>query len=306
MRIFILILFAMALPACGYDNTRYADPEDGPNNVVYQFIDAETMKPIQGAYVNPIWMKPTPSGKIGSPGCVRAALLRSDADGWVRMKGPKGGILANINFMVPGYDSFNYKYALPDSNHVLHMIEAQKITVERYPAWAKNLEQLGYHYEAVSLAGSAGYYKSFSIGDFKDSQSDLEKPQIYFIKHRSFPSDPSLSIFGRINQCGDEGVNIGMDYEAIKETSMQRAIIYSNVLCDEKWDTATGVQPFGALTTAMWLIEEPMNLAIASSKLATLLPNYPKVAMASSSRAFTAEERTKFCAWIQPYVEKYR
>lgn len=304
MRIFLLIAVILCGQACSFDRTKYADPDDGPDNVVYQFIDAETMKPIQGAYVNPIWMKPTPSGKVGSPGCVRAALLRSDANGWVRMKGPKGGILGNINFMVPGYDHFKYQYETPDKQHVLNIIRVDRDDVKQYPAWAKNLENLGYYYDSRRWS----YVKIFPVDGFKDNLSDRKMPQIYFVRNRAFPGDTMLSIFGQVNQCGNGGgEDIGMDDKTANETNTRRGIIQANQLCDEKWDTAAGYQPYGALATALWLVADPMDLVSASSELAEHVPSYPKVVTAAfAGRVFTKTERLQFCAWIKPYVEKYQ
>ena len=303
MRLFLLIILSFALPACSYDHTRYGDPDDGPDNVVYQFIDAETMKPIQGAYVNPIWMKPTPAGKVGSPGCIRAALLRSDANGWVRMKGPKGGILSNINYMVPGYDFFDYKYKNPDDQHVLNFLRAEKSEVTRYPAWAKSLEDLGYTYGYGSYWI---YYKSFPITGFKDNQSAIKKPQTYFIKHRALPNDSVLSTFISVDRCGPEGENINLDTATLKEVNAQRGRISANVLCDEKWDTAAGPQPYGELEVALWLVDTPQNASLAREKFTIELPDYPKILSPQWGRSFTKRERLVFCKWIRPFSEKYQ
>ena len=304
MRVFLSIFVILCGQACSYDHTKYADKDDGPDNVVYQFIDAETMKPIQGAYVNPIWMKPTPSGKLGSPGCVRAALLRSDANGWVRMKGPKGGILGNINFMVQGYDNFSYQYQTPDKQHVLHILPIARNYMTQYPAWVKNLESLGYKNDSQHWR----FIKAFPIAGFKDNQSELKKPQIYFIKHRAFPSDSAVSTFMQVNRCGNGGgVDIGLDDKTANETNTRRGIIEANLLCDEKWDTATGYQPYGALATALWLVDDPMNLVSASSELTEHVPSYPKVVTAAfAGRVFTKTERIQFCTWIKPYMDKYQ
>jgi hypothetical protein len=302
MRIFLLIILMISLPACSYDHSRYADPDDGSENVVYQFIDAETMKPIQGAYVNAVWVKPTPAGKVGSPGCVRAALLRSDANGWVRMKGPKGAVLDRNDFMVPEYEFFTYSYKFPDENYVTHNIRAD--SAKLYPAWTKRLEQLGYVF-GMTQHPYYVYYKKFPIKGFVDNVGYIKYPQRYFIKYRSFPDDTNYNITNVANSCGSEGENIGLSDLERAETGTRRGLLRAQILCDQKWDTSTGGMG-NALSTSFWLIESPKNESIVREKFSALLPDYPKILSAQWGRPFTKSERLTYCAWIEPYVRHYQ
>jgi hypothetical protein len=298
---FILALLTFSLPACSYDHSKYADPDDGSENVVYQFIDAETMKPIQGAYVNAVWVKPTPAGKVGSPGCVRAALLRSDANGWVRMKGPKGAVLDRDSFMVPEYEFFQYAYQAPDNNHVTHYVRGDPTMTKFFPAWVKNLEQLGYVY-GQSVERNV-YIKSFPIAGFIDNVSDIKYPQRYFIKYRSFPFDTTYGLANISYSCGPEGENIGLSEAEVAETGTRRGLLQAEILCDEKWDTATAMPEY-SIAKALWMVLPQSRAAEAWSQFKLAVPTYNGTY--EGGKAFTRNERLQFCSWIKPYIEKYQ
>ena len=302
MRIFLLIAVMLSFPACSYDHIKYADPDDGSENIVYQFIDAETMKPIQGAYVNAVWVKPTPAGKVGSPGCVRAALLRSDANGWVRMKGPKGAVLDRNNFMVPGYEYFMYDYKAPDNLHVRHYVRGDPTMTKFYPAWKKQLEQLGYVY-GHSVHGNV-YVKSFPIIGFVDNVSDTKYPQRYFVKYRSFPGDTTDGISNVANSCGAEGENIGLSDAERAETGTRRGLLQAQILCDEKWDTSTAMLLDYDIGKALWIVLPAEKAPDAWAQFKLAVPSYHGTY--ESGKTLTQIERLQFCRWIQPFVEKYK
>lgn len=287
--------------ACSAGFRPSSESRYGLDDVLFQFIDAETMKPIEGVYVNPVWVIPTPPGKVRGARCVRAALLRSDTQGWVRMKRPAKAVIDNVNFMVPGYESFTYRFRVPDQHHVMHIIPAEPSDIVDYPAWAENLQALGYHYNEPSAASRAGFYKAFPVAGFVDNTSEQYPPQLYYIKRRSPPSSENLSVFTRVDECGKDGEDIGLG-EAAAEANKQRALIYLDDLCDTKWDTAKGRQRFGALFIALWLVGPPDDANLASKLLAGQLPEYPEVVVPSAGRAFTQSERLRFCAWMKPYA----
>jgi hypothetical protein len=301
---FILAFLTFAFPACSYENIKYADPDDGSENVVIQFIDVETMKPIQGAYVNAVWVTPTPAGKRGGSSCVQAALLRSDANGWVRMKGPPGAVLDRRDFMVPEYELFMYEYEKPDAEHVTHISRAEKAEVERYPAWAKNLEKMGYHYDSQPNQPYWGYYKAFPIGGFHDNYGDIQYPQRYFIKWRSLPSAVGQGIQNVANSCGPVGTNIGLNDAQRAETGTRRGLMHVKVLCDKKWDTAKGGLLSSAIMQALWLVRPPEEGIEAWKLFEQAVPSYKTAFGGAATIPFTPEQRIQFCGWIAPYAEK--
>ena len=300
---FALLFCLFSLVACASDY-KYADKDGGKNNVVMQFIDAETQKPIQGAYVNVLWLK---KGERNSQ-CIRAALLRSDVNGWVRMKGPtkpRDLYMTIPNIMVPGYERFQYEYKQPiDPEHVVHIIREEPSAAARYPAWAKNLEALGYVYKNIGKgAYYNGYYKTFSPENFRDNASDILYPQQYYVTYRAMPDNNVDGIRQVADGCGDEGENIGLSPAEKAETGTRRALLQVGRLCDEKWDTAEkGVMDLNALGNSLWLIRPPPENAWDQFK--KVLPNFPLDGL--EGRHFTKEERLAYCAWMQPFVEKYK
>ena len=280
MRFFLIVLFSI-ISGCSYSGMlRY--PNDSDDNLVeYQFIDADTMKPIQGAYVNAVWVS-----QDGSQ-CLQAALLRSDANGWVKMDGPKGAYQKIPRFMVPGYEAFSYLYKTPDAQHVSHMIRAEKREAIEYPAWEQNLLAIGYAFHTYDTRPSLGYYKKYSIAGFADPFAEPHVPKAYFVRWRSFPTNSSLSTFGRLESCGNSN-DVGFQGE---KTNAVRAKIQADVLCNDKWDSAIGRQGYGSLTTALWLVSNPTSTA-SWGQFAKAVPTYPPINGAEASRAFTKFEQT--------------
>jgi hypothetical protein len=298
MRVFLLIGLLL-FSACGASGTRH-NPNDPDGNLVeYQLIDADTMQAIQGAYVNAVWSFEGPAGKVRSSQCAQGALLRSDANGWVRMDGPKSSYVSSVDFMVPGYEAFSFLYKVPDAQHVSHMIRGEKRDAVQYPAWEQNLFNLGYSYHSYDTMPQLGYYKTYPIAGFADPFAAPRVPKAYFVKWRSFPTNSSLSTFGTVQGCGDT-TDVGFKDN---QTNLVRAKIQMEVLCDEKWDSAVGLQGYGSLTTALWLVTDPMDTA-SWQQFAATVPSYPPVVGAEASRSFTKDERLKFCTWIQPFSEK--
>jgi hypothetical protein len=181
-----------------------------PRDVEIQFIDAETMKPIQGAYSNPMWTRQIEAGKIGTE-CVQAALLISDKNGWVRMKAPKvnGAFLRPITVMVPGYEAFRFQWGTPqdaaaNTKYVTHLVAAEPQTVQKFVPWAKRLEALGYRHGHV--LGEWAYYKIFPNTGFANNfAANKALPQRYFVKYRSFPYEMLANIVPVCNVLREAG-----------------------------------------------------------------------------------------------------
>lgn len=300
----ILAVLLFSLVACseGFARRNSADP-DG-NLIDYQFIDADTMKPISGAYANIVWVTPTPPGKVNGSQCVRAALLRSDANGWVKMDGPKGSIIDLLNFMVPGYESLKLTYEL-EPMQTVHVLSVSHAEYAQFPAWAKALQGLGYQVIDIKENSNVLFRKNYDHVPKSNDPWTFTGAQRYFVKLRSFPSEAASSFPNIGNACGPEGENFGLSESERLETNTKRGLEAKSELCDEKWDGATGRQPYGELTTALWLVTDPMDTS-SWRQFASVVPSYPPVIGAEASRAFSKDERLKFCTWIQPYTEKLR
>jgi hypothetical protein len=303
MRIWILVS-CLLISACSAGGMR-RNPNDLDNNLVeYQFIDADTMKPIQGAYVNAVWVTPTPPGKVSGSECVQAALLRSDANGWVKLDGPKGTILDALNVLVPGYEVFPYLYAVPDAKHVSHFVRAEKFDIDHYPEWAKTLIEQGYSYHSYETRPYLGYYKSYPIAGFVDNQASPIIRQKYFARWHSFPHE----IYGNYpnvgNACGAGGVNIGLSQAERTDTDIQRALAAISLLCDKKWDSVVGEKALPAylIATALWVVRSPAAGQQAWAEFKNAVPSY--AGAYEGGRALSREERLAFCAWIRAYAEK--
>ena len=298
MRIFLIVLFSL-VSGCSYSGMP-RDPNDPDDNLVeYQFIDADTMKPIQGAYVNVVWVSPTPPGKVNGSECLQAVLLRSDANGWVKMDGPKGSIREVPWIMVPDYELFQYAYGVPDKDHVRHVVRAENYQLDRYPAWTQTLKDAGYEYFADFKHPYLGFYKAYPINGFADNTTRKPTPQRYFFKGRSLPGEEELTNVG--NACGPGGVNIGLSEAQRAETNTRRGIQQLRQVCDERWDATKGGYPQGvSISQALWLVEAPMENNRAWTKMLQIIPNY------DAARIMTKDERVAFCAWMQPFKEKYQ
>jgi hypothetical protein len=301
----LIVLFELILTSLGGCSDSFArrDLKDlDNNNVEYQFIDADTMRPIQGAYVNVVWVSSTPTGKVNGSKCLQAALLRSDADGWVRMDGPKDSIREVPWIMIPDYTFFRYLYEEPDKQHVLHVIRAGKAELDGYPAWVRNLEDLGYEYHADYHLPYPGFYKPFPISGFVNNTTGHRAPQQYYFRGRAFPGEEYLTNVG--HACGPEGRNIGLSDVERGETDIVRGLQRLKLICDERWDTNMGNYPSNSVAQALWLVEAPLENSKAWAQLREVVPTYTGNINYGSN--MTKAERIAFCAWMQPFAERYQ
>jgi hypothetical protein len=286
--------------AAGYRNPK--DPDD--NLVEYQFIDADTMKPIQGAYVNVVWMSPGVVGKVNGSKCLQAVLLRSDVNGWVRMDGPKGSYRVVPWIMVPGYEDLQLTYFVEPEVQT-HIISIYRRTYEDLRAWGDALQAMGY--KLIDLPGNTNvqFRKNFDYIPRSKSGRTFTGSQRYFVTNRSFPGAEALTNVA--NGCGSEGINIGLSEAERAETGTRRGIQQLKQVCDERWDTAKGGYPDQALAQALWLVEPPMQNTKAWERMRAAIPTYQvQLSAFSSPRKMTSTERIAFCAWMQPFAEKYQ
>jgi len=294
-RAFVFGLLAhLSLVSCASANRNPNDPDN--NLVEFQLIDADTMKPIQGAYVNAIWVSPTPAGKVNGSQCLQAALLRSDANGWVKMDGPKDSILEAPWIMVPGYESLRLTY-FEEPKEQVHIISMGRREYEGLEAWGRALQDKGY--ELIDLPGhsSIEFRKSFNNIPRVKSRWSFTGSQRYFVTNRSPPGIEYITNVA--NACGPEGINIGLSEAQRAETGIRRGLQQVNIICDERWDTAKGGYRQGvSVSQALWLVEDPMENSKAWARMLQIIPNY------DAARIMTRDERMAFCAWIQPFAEK--
>ena len=252
-----------------------------------------------------VWVTPTPPGNRNGSVCAQAALLRSDANGWVKMDGPKGTIIDYFQTMIPDYEPLKLIYEVEPSRHTVHQLNISWFEFSGLPAWSKSLRDLGYMQSALVQDRDVVFRKTFDHlpKTYGDPWSFTGK-QRYYVKLRSFPSEAASSISDFAQACGPEGVNFGLSQSTRIGTNPLRAKLKLKILCDERWDSATGRQAYGALTTALWLVGGPENFQNSTREFAERLPNYPKIDGPSADRAFTKTERLAFCAWLQPYADK--
>jgi hypothetical protein len=304
MRVFLLIGLLL-FSACGASSTRH-NPNDPDGNLVeYQFIDADTMKPIKDAYANVVWVTPTPPGKINGSKCVRAALLRSDANGWVKMDGPKGSIIDLLNLMVPGYEDLKLTYEL-EPTQTVHVLRVSHDEYERFPAWGKSLQSIGYQLIDIKENSDVVFRKNYNQLPKSNDAWSFTGAQRYFVKLRSFPSEAASSFPNIGNACGPEGENIGLSESQRLETGTRRGIAALDSLCDAKWDSVSAkiALPSYEIAKALWLVKPPADGLAAWAEFQKIVPTYQGVY--EGGPALNRDERLEFCSWMQPYAEKYR
>jgi hypothetical protein len=293
-----LVLLAILMSACSGGEARRSAIDRDESLIDYQFIDADTMKPIKGAYASVAWVS-----QDGSQ-CLKAALLRSDVNGRVKMDGPKGSYQRIPTFMVPGYQHLGLTFQL-EPTATVHKMSVYRQNYVQFPAWSKALRDMGYQVIDIPTNTSVEIRKNFNhIPVDRVGPGPSLGDKLYFVTLRALPGAGSNEMPNIHAPCGPGGENIGLSLSQQLATNTVRAVESTRILCDEKWDSATGRQPYGALTTALWLVGGPENFHAASREFARQLPNYPILEGPSSSRAFTKSERLAFCAWIQPYSEQ--
>lgn len=299
----LLGVFAyLSLVSCAVGYRNPADPDN--NSVEYQFIDADTMKPIQGAYVNVVWVTPTPPGKVNGSQCVQAALLRSDINGWVKMDGPKGSLLEVPWILVPDYEYLALTYRLEPKVESIHILSVFRADFERYPAWGDSLKQLGYTLINQPKASNVEFQKNFDHVPKSNDPRSFTGSQQYYVTHRSYPG--VAYIYNVANSCGPEGNNIGLSDTERAETGTRRALHHLKLVCDKRWDTATGKFPQSAMHQALWLVETPMENAKAWERIKEVIPTYQGTISDPASPNMTKAERMAFCTWMQPFADKYK
>lgn len=293
----VLPMVVLCFAACS--TTGIFDERDPGNNLIeYQFLNGDTMKPIAGVYVNAIWVTPTPPGMANGSQCVQAALLRSDASGWVRMDGPRGSILEVPRIFAPGHEPLSLSYELEPVEQSVHVLSVYRRVYDQYPAWGWALQEMGYQLIDRPENTNVQFRKNYDSIPKNRGRWFPAGAQRYYVSVRSYPGE--TSVVNVANMCGPEGRNIGLSDAARAETGTRRALHQLNLICDEKWDSALGDYPGHLLPQVLWLVEEPKDSQAAWEKLRSVLPSY------QGDSPMTRNERIVFCEWMRPYAEKYQ
>lgn len=277
------LLCAMCLFSC---------VEKPERDYAQRFIDADTNKPVEGVYVNVIWIKSFP-GKRGSE-CMQSALLRSGPDGWVRQVAPAEGSLANATIFAPGYEYMRYErqsFERRAEETVLNRLTAFRMH-EMYPAWTKTIEAMGYRYEKEH------YVREFVLKHDPDER--IQKQTIHLITRRSYPPDMASTTQGVLGGCEDPLRRVGLKDES-GEIRWQFQAEFIAMLCDERWDTAASAQP--ELLSTILTFADKNAQATVFEKFSAEFPDRVKTQF-EGQRPFSTAEREKFCSWIWQFKPK--
>ena len=272
----------------------------------WQFIDAETLKPIEGGWINFAWRgKPRSNG---TSSCPRGVLGRTGKDGWFRTtaKDPTWRVDPIPYYFVPGYENFEFAYGDPDPAHITAYVPYDVNLLGTMPTFEQHLRDMGYvyHQPLMSDRWSHHFTKIMPSLGFHELQGHKEIRQRYFIKYRSFPEyvEQNFSFMGK--QCDDEGSdNIGLEFERIKLTDRLRAISSTKYFCDPIWN---GVKrPVIDLTEWMrragWLFKDPYfvwkrNIEFMPDRYQNWSKHF------DHSKPLNQSEHASFCSWILPVV----
>jgi hypothetical protein len=271
----------------------------------FQLIDADTMKPIEGGWVNFIWYGGKLTGNVKSRPCVRAVLGRSDQNGWVRDTARESfwklDSLGHI--FVPGYEYFNYRYGEPDEQHVTAYVRMDKIEAGRFPAWEENLRKLGYTWKPHE------WTKVYPADGFRDTRYAPDDGRVYFVRYRSMPTqvEQNFPMVGTV--CDKPGAeNIGMGDERGREIDRLRASESLKYLCRADWLSLQPDRPIpwsSWIQRSLWLLPDQND---AQKQMHTRFPDFTKQPYWSdpmaSQRPFSRDEQSQFCEWLMPLIKQ--
>jgi hypothetical protein len=290
MKILFAILLTLTLNACA---------KAPPSLPVAQFqlIDADTMKPIEGGWINFPWHgKPS---KLGYSSCVRGVLGRTGPDGWFRDTARESFWKPDPipNIFIPGYEYFKYRYGEPDEQHVTAYVDMDRTEVGRYPAWEEKLKKLGYTWQPHE------WTKVYPATGFRDTRSAPDDDKIYFVRYRSLPYQVEQNFIYVGKVCSDPGSeNIGLESSIVKATDRMRAVESSKYFCREEWKTLN--TPFDVtnwFTRATWLLADPTK---AFDEVKSVLPDFTNNQNWTFryTRSLTADEHAAYCRWISSHL----
>jgi hypothetical protein len=270
----------------------------------FQLIDADTMKPIEGGWVNFIWYGKKLTGKVQSRPCVRAVLAKTGADGrfadtakesfWVPAPLP--------DIFVPGYEYLQYRYGDPDDQHVTLFVRMDKTEAGRFPAWEESLKKLGYTWKPHE------WTKVIPATGFRNANLP-DDGRRYFVRYRSFPIDVEMSFRMVGTVCDKPGAeNVGLSAESGRTTTFLRASESLKYFCHKDWLTLPADRQThlaGWIQRSLWLLPDQNEMY---DEMQTRFPDFTKQPRWSDfyggQRPFTAEEQTRFCDWLLPLTKR--
>ena len=272
----------------------------------WRFIDAETMLPIEGAFVNFAWRgKPD---ERGYQTCKRGVLGRSGKDGWFRDTALDASWYVDPTpaIFVPGYEFFEYKYGYPDEDHITHFIrEDANSEFGRFPAWEKRWADMGYVYQGES----SGYYldwhawtKVLPAAGFHDFKKDSDNPRLYFMKLRTKPGqvDAAFRFVGR--DCADDDASNDVNTDTVDIADYLRGYHSTKYFCDPAWNS---LKPgrwdmTGWIRRATWLLPKGSGF----KPFEDAMPDYFSDSRSMRDGNLSAEERARFCKIVNQYLKE--
>jgi len=271
----------------------------------WQFIDADTMKPIEGAFVNFSW-RGNPDAS-GMQTCKRGVLGRSDKNGWYRNTALDASWHEDPipAFFVPGYESFDFKYGYPDKDHIAAFITQDETEIGLYPAFEKRWGELGYQYQGQKSNAYLQYHawtKIMLAFGFHDRNMDYieNNSRRYFVKIRSAPNIAwaAFKFVGKV--CSDPDSINDVDLKTVSETDYLRSYLSSKYFCDSAWDSLAPDRMWDIslwLIRLQWLVPEEKRSIINN----VILKDYSKSAI---SRNLTPTERVEICRYAAQFLRK--
>ncbi len=265
-----------------------------------QFIDAETMKPIEGGWVHFIWYgKPKPNGMSS---CRSAVLGRSGPDGWFRdtAQDPSWKLDEMTVFFVPGYQRVVLDRIESDPDHLIMAVPETDQYYGKMPGFEQRLRDQGFVYHFAAIKDEYSHHwtkrissKGFPRGDF---------PQRYFIRYHGFPWDvgQNFNFLGRV--CDDPGSrNVGLAQERIQYTDKLRSISSTRFFCDPVWkgSAISDGEKEVFITSASWILSDRKE---AWEQVSDQFGKWNFNHLEALAK-FDEQKKQAFCAWILPKVE---
>lgn len=306
-RICKILVVACALVSCA----RTPDPPFAPKPLAvaeWLFIDAETMQPIEGAFVNFAWRGE--SDARGMTTCKHGVLGRSDKDGWFRSVATDPTWYADGTpaIFVPGYEYFDFQYGYPDSDHITTYFDQDRHRqFGKFPAFEARMLAKGYTYFPEGLRvhnlDRESWMKVMPSSGFHDRVLDHGNHRRYFIKYTSYPDVVGHSSFQFVGKvCGDKGATNDVNPELVTLSDHLRGFHSTKYFCDPAWNSiqyGIGYDVWPWVASAEWLLPQDQAREILSNAL----PEYYRLQQ-DQKRNLTADERTRLCALVQTYLPK--
>ena len=269
----------------------------------WQFIDAETMQPIEGAFINFAWRGESTSR--GMTTCKHGVLGRTDKNGWFRSvaKDPTWYADGTPAFFIPGYEYFKFTYGYPDAKHIIATIAQDKTVYGNYPEFEKRIRKNGYVFQGEMSADrkfSHVWTKIMPAAGFHDRMRDQKNRRRYFVKYQTLPElvDQTFQFVGKV--CSDDGSTNEVDRGIVRLSDHLRAYYSTKYFCDPAWNSIK-YQSYDVWSW-LFLASSLLPLDHADGLMKSVVPDFYDPRQYPKRRNLTADERTKLCAMVQIYL----